>query len=105
VRYALKTPYQDGTTHVIFEPLDFFARLAALVLKPRVNLTRYHGVFAPNSQHRMTITPVKRCKGASKPTTTEPDERTPMERHAFMTWARRLKRVFNIDITECERCH
>ena len=28
VRYPLKTPYRDGTTHVIFEPLDFIARLA-----------------------------------------------------------------------------
>jgi len=37
---------------VIFEPLDFIARLAALVPKPRVNLTRFHGVFAPNSQSR-----------------------------------------------------
>ena len=27
VRYQLKTPYRDGTTHVIFEPLDFIARL------------------------------------------------------------------------------
>ena len=26
----LKTPYSDGTTHVLFEPLDFIARLAAL---------------------------------------------------------------------------
>ena len=48
VRYQLKTPYRDGTTHVLFEPLDFLARLAALVPKPRANLTRYHGVFAPN---------------------------------------------------------
>jgi hypothetical protein len=23
--------YRDGTTHVVFEPLDFMARLAALV--------------------------------------------------------------------------
>ena len=36
VRYQLKTPYRDGTTHVIFEPLDFMARLAALVPRPRV---------------------------------------------------------------------
>ena len=27
VRYELKTPYRDGTTQVIFEPLDFIARL------------------------------------------------------------------------------
>jgi len=42
VRYELKTPYRDGTTHVIFEPVDFIASLAALVPRPRVNLTRYH---------------------------------------------------------------
>ena len=47
VRYELKTPFRNGTTHVIFEPLDFLARLAALVPRPRVNLTRFHGVFAP----------------------------------------------------------
>ena len=47
VRYELKTPYANGTTHVVFEPLGFIARLVALVPRPRVNLTRYHGVFAP----------------------------------------------------------
>ena len=31
IRYQLKTPYRDGATHVIFEPLGFIARLAALV--------------------------------------------------------------------------
>lgn len=41
-----------GTTHVLFEPLDFIARLAAQVPKPCVNLTRYHGVFASNCKHR-----------------------------------------------------
>ena len=51
VVYTLKTPYRDGTTQVAFEgaairPVDFIARLAALVPKPRVNLTRYHGVLA-----------------------------------------------------------
>jgi hypothetical protein len=53
IRYQLKTPYRDGTTHVIFEPLDFIARLAALVPKPRVNLTRLdekHPCFSPLGQ-------------------------------------------------------
>ncbi len=47
IRYRLKTPYRDGTTAVVFEPLDFIARLTALVPTPRINLTRYHGSFAP----------------------------------------------------------
>jgi hypothetical protein len=67
IRYTLKTPYRDGTTHVLFEPLDFIARLVALVPKPRVNLTRYHGVFAPNSRLRAQVTPGQR--GGARTTT------------------------------------
>lgn len=29
MRYALKIPYRDGTTHIVREPLDLTARLAA----------------------------------------------------------------------------
>jgi hypothetical protein len=88
--------------HVIFEPLDFIARLAALVPKPRVNLTRFHGVFAPNSRHRVTITPAKRNKAKQALPTGQ--EKTRAQKHQSMTWAQRLKRVFNIDIETCEQC-
>lgn len=104
IRYELKTPYRDGATHVIFEPLDFLARLAALVPKPRVNLTRFHGVFAPNSKHRVQITPSKRGKGSKRRTDEEAQCPSPAERRASMTWAQRLKRVFNIDIQICREC-
>jgi hypothetical protein len=108
VRYQLKTPYRDGTTYVIFEPLDFIARLAALVPKPQVNLTRFHGVFAPNSKHRASVTPAKRGKGAkpgAKPkATAEQQESMPVQRRSAMTWAQRLKRVFGIDIETCPAC-
>ena len=56
LRYELKTHYKNGTTRVVFEPLDFIARLASLVPKPRFHLTRFHGVFAPNSKHRAAVT-------------------------------------------------
>ena len=98
VRYTLKTPYRDGTTHVVFEPLDFMALLAALVPRPRAHLTRYHGVFAPHSRWRAEVAP----QGRKKPDAT--DLRTPAERHRAMTWAQRLKRVFGIEIETCEQC-
>jgi hypothetical protein len=104
VRYQLKTPYRDGTTHVIFEPLDFIAKLAALVPKPRVNLTRFHGVFAPNSKHRSRVTPGKRGKGKTFKATGDSQGGTPEERKASMTWAQRLKRVFGIDVETCDQC-
>ena len=104
VRYELKTPYNDGTTHVLFEPLDFISRLVALVPKPRVHLTRYHGVFAPHSKYRARVTPAKRGKSTKiKPLDETPDQ-TPAERRASMTWAQRLKQVFNIDIETCSQC-
>jgi hypothetical protein len=53
----LKSPYSDGTTHVVLSPLEFIGRLVALVPKLRTNLTRYHGVFCTNSQSREKIVP------------------------------------------------
>ena len=50
----------NGTTHVIFEPLDFISRLVALVPRPRDHLTRFHGVFAPNSKYWARVTPARR---------------------------------------------
>src|SRR5690606_5524010 len=101
IRYRLKTPFRDGTTHVLFEPLDFLARLAALVPLPRTHLTRFHGVFAPASRLRGAVTPARRGRGGSRPpASTEP----PAPKHVSTTWMQRLKRVFAIDIDTCQRC-
>jgi pyruvate/2-oxoglutarate dehydrogenase complex dihydrolipoamide acyltransferase (E2) component len=104
VRCQLKTAYRDGTMHGLFEWPDFLARLAARVPGPRVDLTRLHGVFAPNSAHRAQVTKAGRGQGASAPAAARTDERTPPERRAAMTWAQRLKRVFGIDIETCSVC-
>ena len=97
---CLKTAYRDSTTHVLLEPLDFLARLAALVPAPRVHLTCYHGVFAPASAWRAAITPAGRGRGARPKAAAEQSVR----RHAPMTWMQRLKRVFAIEIERCGRC-
>src|SRR5210317_203414 len=104
LRYELKTPWRNGTTHVIFEPLDFISRLVSLIPKPRVNLTRFHGIFAPNSKYRVLVTPAKRGKGKKVKTPDEEQDQTAAEKRASMTWAKRLKRVFNIDIETCSEC-
>ena len=44
--YRLKSRWRDGTTHLVFEPLELIEKLAALVPPPRLNLVRYHGVLA-----------------------------------------------------------
>ena len=88
VVYTLKTPYRDGTTQVAFDPVDFIARLAALVPKPRVNLTCYHGVLAPNHRWRGLVTPAKRGRGAKSNSNAE--VQSPVEHHTAMTWAHSL---------------
>jgi len=103
VRYTLKTPYRDGTTHIVLEPLDLMARLAALVPPPRMHLTRYHGVFAPHSKLRAAVTPAHRGLGAAKQPPAG-SAKPPTPRHVAMDWARRLKRVFGIEIEDCARC-
>ncbi|MET0005786.1 MAG: hypothetical protein ABW087_19445 [Candidatus Thiodiazotropha sp.] len=32
------------------------------------------------------------------------EDKTPEQRHQAMTWAQRLKRVFNIDVSICPKC-
>ena len=99
IRYELKTPYRNGTTHFIFQPMDFISKLAALVPAPRVNLIRFHGAFAPNSKHRAQIVPHKSHNKVKKV-----GPQTEFEKYAAMNWAKRLKRAFQIDIETCEAC-
>jgi hypothetical protein len=96
VRDTLKTPYRDGSTHVIFEPEDFMARLAARVPKPRAHLTRSHGVFAPASPDRPRIVP-RTHAGAANPASPH-GAASAADCSPNLTWAQRLQRVFAIDI-------
>ncbi len=57
VAWKLKMPGSRGETHRIMEPIEFMARLAALVPPPRYPLVRYHGAFAPHSPWRAAIVP------------------------------------------------
>jgi hypothetical protein len=85
VRYELEAPYRDGTTHAVFEPLDFITRLVALVPKPRINLSRFRGSLALNSGHRSRVTPAKRGKGNKARTADAPEDTAPVERRATMS--------------------
>ena len=66
---------------------------------PRVNLVRYHGIFAPNHAHRKDVVKDKENASASAE-----DVKSEKEKRARMTWAARLKRVFDIDIKVCMAC-
>lgn len=46
--YRYNRTVRGSSTHMVLESLDFIARLAALVPRPRLNLNRFHvAVLAP----------------------------------------------------------
>ena len=98
----LKSPYQDGTTHIVMSPLEFMQRLAALVPRPRLNLIRFHGVLAPNATLRSEIVPGGSENSNDAPH--DPGDASSQSAPARMSWARLLKRVFDIDLEHCPHC-
>jgi hypothetical protein len=53
----LKKPWSDGSTALIFEPLELLARLAALLPRPGKNSISYHGVLGARSALRAEVIP------------------------------------------------
>ena len=102
VVYKLKTAYRNGTTHIVLDPLDFLSRLASLIPRPRLHLTRFHGVFAPHFKYRSLVTP--RSAFSNKTSKTSQTEQKNQKRFYSLGWAKTLKRVFDIDIQTCLKC-
>ena len=55
MRPRLRHPRSDGTTHLLFDPVEFLERLAVLVPRPRIDLVLYHGVLAPRAGWRQLV--------------------------------------------------
>lgn len=91
VVYTRKKPYDDGTTHIMMMPLELMERLAAIVPRPIVYLTRFAGVFAPHYKYRAPVVPKPRAEPL-------PEDRDKPHSNSRISSARLLKRVFNIDV-------
>ena len=69
----------------------------AVVHRLRLHLRRFHGVPPPNAKLRSKVVPVP----AQQKTMSEGDCQHAHSAPVRMTWARLLKRVFDIDIERC----
>lgn len=98
VLVELRRPRIDGGTELLFEPLEFMEKLAALVPPPKAHLVRYHGVLAPNARARRQVVErrVETRRKTEDGKTKGSDPRIP--------WAELLKRTFGVDAMECPRC-
>jgi Putative transposase len=139
VELKLKTPWRDGTTHLVLRrdanspvdclrqpkgpssararparlsPLEFMQRLAALVLRPRLHLIRFHGVLAPNAKLRALVVPQGPPAQGQAATEAAAVAESAVENESGLvqarphrtSWARLLKRVFDIDMQHCPNC-
>jgi hypothetical protein len=125
VELKLKTPWRDGTTHLVMSPLELMQRLAALVPRPRLHLIRFgvritslrevsgpplrdHGVLAPNAKLRPLVVPQEPPAQAQAATeaavAADCEVETAQARPRRISWARLLKRVFDIDMQHCPNC-
>ncbi len=104
----LTTPWRDGTTHLVMSPLEFMQRLAALVPRPRLHLIRFHGVLAPNAKLRALVVPQVVPQEPKAPAQeAEPaacEASCAHHRPVRLSWAKLLKRVFEIDMEYCPNC-
>jgi Putative transposase len=102
--YRMKTPWRDGTTHVVMSDGELVEKLASLVPAPRFHLVRYFGILAPAAKQRASIVPLpppaSTAQSSEYRDTTE--EQNPRPRN--YTWAQLMARVFALDVFECPRC-
>ncbi|HEY5285160.1 MAG TPA: transposase [Polyangia bacterium] len=100
----LKTPWRDGTTHLVMSPLEFMQRLAALVPRPRLHLIRLHGVLAPNTKLRALVVPQAPDDGVKAAPPDMCEASCAHHGPVRPSWARLLKRVFDLDLEDCPSC-
>jgi hypothetical protein len=108
LRFARKKPWKGGTVALLLEPLDFLARVCALVPPPRQHMVGYHGVLSSHAKLRSEVV-------AAPDPSTSPDRIVQCEFFGEDTdhddaepcrkpWAWLLRHVFEVDVTTCPRC-
>ena len=66
IEFTLKRP-RRGVTKLVFEPVAFLARLAALIPRPGQNLIRYFGGLSAASPIRARILPLRHARCVPRP--------------------------------------
>ena len=114
-------PVIDGTTHVVFQPLELLEKLSALIPAPRAHLVRYSGILAPAAKWRLLVVPAGsgadrhacgQAESSCVAPLSAPNEQWALEcsdpsatlhpRNYY--WAELMKRVWSVDVLECPRC-
>jgi len=106
VKLELKTPWSNGTTHLLFSKEEFLEKLTALIPPPRTHLVKWSGIFRSNSPVRSKIVLKPEVKKGFQfrddcNSNSENQNKPRQKNHA---WSAMLARVFKIDVTHCSHC-
>jgi len=119
VRLELRHRWADGTTDLLFDPIELLERLVALTPRPRINLVLYYGVLGAHATWRSRLRgpavgerarhtaaePDGRLEAAVVPTSEPTAASMSSERHApTLLWAQVMQRSFGFDVLACPRC-
>jgi hypothetical protein len=109
VALELKRAWHDGTRELVFEPLEFLERLAAMTPRPETNLLICHGVLAPRARWRARVIVYGRRVPESTASMAPlaggsdgPGVKTATPR--AWSWAALMHRAFGIDVLACAHC-
>jgi hypothetical protein len=106
VRLSLRQPWHDGTTDLVFTPIEFLERLAVLVPRPRINLVLYFGVLGARASRRADIVGPGRAElgGDTEADGDATDGASGPSRGRGAQWAALMQRTFGLDVLVCPRC-
>jgi hypothetical protein len=108
VALELKMAWRDGTRELVFEPLEFLERLAAMTPRPETNLLICHGVLAPRARWRERVVAYGRVlpepTASAAPLAAGPDGTGVKPTPRAWSWAALMHRAFAIDVLACPHC-
>jgi hypothetical protein len=113
VRVTLRQPWRDGTTDLVFDPIEFLGRLAVLVPRPRINLLLYFGVLGARARGRTEVVGLTGAAAAvgedsppegAGPAIIECASAGERARARGQQWAALMRRTFGFDVLACPRC-
>jgi hypothetical protein len=110
VLLELRHRWVDGTSHLLFDPVELLERLAALTPRPRINLVLYYGVLGARSAWRSrlgeggTAPPGQiGAAPAGRPEAAVSAQSSGWVRSNLL-WAELMRRSFGFEVLACPRC-
>jgi hypothetical protein len=106
----LRHRWADGTTQLLFEPVELLERLAALTPRPRINLLLYYGVLGSRSAWRSRLrarepeTPIVAGQGSTDVGSSSSHPAAAIPPRTNWLWAELMQRSFGFDVLACPRC-